>query len=78
MEDYSKIGSVDDIRCSLRLLNPQTRCQCVGFIENIDKSLENEQNNRNRVSVINLLNSKKRLFKKLVQLLPNQTGYEKV
>jgi hypothetical protein len=57
--------SVDDIAGTLKLMNPETGFEIRDTIEYLNRSLAFETKNRNRSSVIRLLQSKINKVKKL-------------
>ncbi|HAX95626.1 MAG TPA: hypothetical protein DCY35_03770 [Prolixibacteraceae bacterium] len=63
---YNQAGSVDDIRCSLRFINPETFEQAVDIQQTIIASLENELANRKRVSVVRMLEGKYKYIQKRI------------
>jgi hypothetical protein len=65
MDLIQNVGSVDDIRCRLRLMNPVTGFQIREDLQYLIRSLDHEVKNKNRVSVIKLLQAKINKVKKL-------------
>ena len=78
MTDYSKKGSVDDIRISLGHIDPQTRSECLQTMFEITRSIESENKGYNRQSVITMFNAKLKYLSKRLLLLPNANSNGKV
>jgi hypothetical protein len=57
-------GSVDDIRCSLRLMNPRTAYEIRDDLAYLNRSMDYEVKNQNRVTVIRMLQAKINTLKK--------------
>ncbi len=64
---YNQKGSVDDIRCTLSFVKPDTRDKALDEAERLTKSIENEKQNQNRTTVIKLLESKKARVDRLIE-----------
>ncbi len=64
MEPIQNVGSVDDIRCTLQLINPKSRFEIRENLNQLNYSLDFEVKNKNRISVIRLLQSKINKLKK--------------
>lgn len=58
------LGSVDDIRNTLALLHPENMLAVDWSIDYLQRSLEDEKQNRNRAGVINLLERKLKKIEK--------------
>jgi len=58
-------GSVEDIRCTLKFMNPKTGFKIREDLDYLNRSLDYEVKNMNRVSVIRLLQAKINKVKKL-------------
>jgi hypothetical protein len=58
-------GSVDDIRCSLSNMNPVTGFEIRDDLDFLSRSLAYEVKNKNRVSVIKMLQAKINKVRKL-------------
>lgn len=50
--------SVDDMRISLQFINPKSRSEIVEDLDYLNRSLNNEFENRNRPTAIKLLQAK--------------------
>lgn len=59
------ICSVDDLRSSLRLMNPETDEDRNRYIKGLTEELEDEYRNRFRSTIIKMLDVKIRQLKKL-------------
>ena len=64
---YNQVGSVDDVRCSLGHINPETLDQASDHERTLLESLENELANSNRATVIKMLESKYKYIQKRIQ-----------
>jgi uncharacterized FlaG/YvyC family protein len=66
MEAHNVINhtSVDDIRSSLRLMNPETSDEIRKYLDYFNRSLDFEVKNKNRGSVIRMLQAKINKVKK--------------
>lgn len=64
---YNQVGSVDDVRCSLGHINPETLDQALDHERTLLESLENELANSNRATVIKMLESKYKYIQKRIQ-----------
>lgn len=60
------MGSVDDIRSSLALIDPEDLIDAHNNLEILSESIENESQNQNRKSVIKLLEAKRSSISKLI------------
>jgi len=60
------MGSVDDIRSSLALIDPEDLIDAHNDLEILSESIENESQNQNRKSVIKLLEAKRSSISKLI------------
>lgn len=58
-------GSVDDIRCSLQHMNPQSKAEARDNLEYLRRSFDYEVKKKNRVTVIKMLHAKINKIKKL-------------
>ena len=65
MEKVINNTSIDDIRSSLQLMNPRTGFEIREDLDYLNRSLDYEVKNMNRVSVIRLLQAKINKVKKL-------------
>ena len=63
---YNQKGSVDDIRCSLVFIDPKSIEQALSDNETLAASIENEKENKNRATVIKMLESKKTWVEKKI------------
>lgn len=61
------MGSVDDIRSSLALINPTDLSHAENDIAKLSESIINEMENQNRKSVITLLEAKRKSIARLIQ-----------
>lgn len=61
------MGSVDDIRSSLALINPEDMVDAENDMSSLSDSIENEMENQNRKSVIKLLEAKRSSIARLIQ-----------
>lgn len=62
----NQLGSVDDIRCSLELLNPKNHQDIESVLKYLQSSIDDEKQNKNRATVIRMIKSKiKKINKKL-------------
>lgn len=66
---YNQKGSVDDTRCTLSLIQTDTRQKALEEIEILTASIENEKQNQNRTTVIKMLESKKARIDRLITKL---------
>lgn len=64
---YNQKGSVDDIRCTLSLINPVTSQQLINEVELLTESIEDEMQNQNRATVLKMLASKKSRIERLIK-----------
>ena len=64
MNDVINHTSVDDIRSSLRLMNPETTDEMRRYLDYMNRSYDYEVKNSNRASVIKLLRAKINQLKK--------------
>lgn len=64
---YNRMGSVDDIRSSLALIDPVDLIDAENDINSLSESIENERQNQNRRSVIKLLEAKRSSIARLMQ-----------
>lgn len=58
-------GSVDDIRCSLHLMNPKTGFEIRDSLDYLNRSMDYEVKNHNRSTVLKMLRAKVNKLKKL-------------
>ena len=56
--DYSRLGSVEDIRCSINFIDPKTKSELDQSIRSLAISILNENKNKKRTMVIKMLNAK--------------------
>ena len=63
---YNQKGSVDDIRCSLVFIDPKSIEQALASNETLAASIANEKENKNRATVIKMLESKKTWVEKKI------------
>lgn len=61
------MGSVDDIRSSLALIDPEDLIDAQNDLEILSDSIEDESQNQNRKSVIKLLEAKRSRIARLIQ-----------
>lgn len=61
------MGSVDDIRSSLALIDPGDLIDAENDINSLSESIENERQNQNRKSVIKMLEAKRSSISRLIQ-----------
>lgn len=64
---YNHMGSVDDIRSSLALIDPEDLIDAQNDLEILSDSIEDESQNQNRKSVIKLLEAKRSRIARLIQ-----------
>jgi len=67
MESISNKGSVEDIRCSLSHMNPQTKSEIQKDLKYLNFSLGYEIIHKNRSTVIRMIQSRLKQLKKQVQ-----------
>ena len=63
----SNLGSVDDIRSSIRLIDPKEPAFAKKDLHYLEKSLEYEKINKNRSSVIKMIQAKMNAINKKFQ-----------
>ena len=51
-------GSVDDIRCHLQLISPATNEDAIRYIDYLEASIANEEQNKKRETVLKMLRQK--------------------
>ena len=69
---YNQKGSVDDIRCSLGFIYPKSVEQALADNETLAASIANEKENKNRATVIKMLESKKAQIEKQIKTFNNK------
>lgn len=62
---YAMICSVDDLRSSLRLMNPETDEDRNRYIKGLTEELDDEYRNRFRSTIIKMIDVKIRQLKKM-------------
>lgn len=64
MSNLANHTSADDMRSSLKLINPKSSEEIRKYLEYLNESLNDEVKNRNRASVIKMLRTKINQIKK--------------
>lgn len=63
------LGNTDDIRCSIRLMNPGTEKDILDQLDYLERSLAAERKNYNRFGVVKMIESKIRKLQKELKKL---------